>query len=182
MKRKSAKELLIESFLQLAEHKPVDKISIKEITDNCGYSAATFYRQFKDKYELIAYDYSTKVQRLIDRMDEKNYSFEDMVADGLLLYAKQKSYLVNLLLHTRGLDAFRYHMVEINYNFLSQRLLKCKGTAQLEESEEIYIRLYCTGCVAIVSDWLLGKYLMQSKDLAQLLVRSLPLYLQQYFY
>ena len=27
---------------------------MKDITDNCGYSPATFYRQFKDKYDLPA--------------------------------------------------------------------------------------------------------------------------------
>ncbi|MBE5925322.1 MAG: TetR/AcrR family transcriptional regulator [Lachnospiraceae bacterium] len=30
-------------------------IFIKVITENCGYSSATFYRQFKDKYDLIAW-------------------------------------------------------------------------------------------------------------------------------
>ncbi len=42
MKRKSTKELLAESFRELAEKKPVDKITIHEIVDNCDYSMATF--------------------------------------------------------------------------------------------------------------------------------------------
>lgn len=54
MKRKTAKEILTASFQELAEKKSVDKITIQEIVDNCGYSPATFYRNFKDKYDLIA--------------------------------------------------------------------------------------------------------------------------------
>ena len=53
MKRKTAKEILADSFRELAEQKTVDKITVKDITENCGYSTATFYRQFKDKYDLI---------------------------------------------------------------------------------------------------------------------------------
>ena len=35
VKRKSAKELLGESIRELAESRPVDKITIQEIVDNC---------------------------------------------------------------------------------------------------------------------------------------------------
>ena len=51
MKRKTAKEILAESFIELAQTKKIDKITVKDITDNCGYSSATFYRQFRDKYD-----------------------------------------------------------------------------------------------------------------------------------
>lgn len=54
MRRKTSKEILAESFRELADIKPIDKITIKDIVDNCGYSPATFYRQFKDKYDLVA--------------------------------------------------------------------------------------------------------------------------------
>ena len=46
MKRKTSKEILAESFREVAEKKNIDKITVKDITDNCGYSPATFYRQF----------------------------------------------------------------------------------------------------------------------------------------
>ena len=49
MKRKTAKEILTASFQELAAGKSIDKITIQEIVDNCGYSPATFYRNFKDK-------------------------------------------------------------------------------------------------------------------------------------
>ena len=51
MKRKTAKEILAESFRELAE----------EIADNCEYSPATFYRHFRDKYDLIAWDYAGRI-------------------------------------------------------------------------------------------------------------------------
>ena len=57
MKCKTAREILAESFREVAETKPIDKITIRDIVDNCGYSPATFYRQFSDKYDLIAWDY-----------------------------------------------------------------------------------------------------------------------------
>lgn len=53
MRRKPAKEILAESFRELAETIPIDKITIKDIVYNHDYSPATFYRYFKDKYDQI---------------------------------------------------------------------------------------------------------------------------------
>ena len=58
MKRKTTKGILAESFRELAEGQSVDKITVQEIVDNCDYSTATFYRHFKDKYDLIAWNYA----------------------------------------------------------------------------------------------------------------------------
>ena len=65
MKRKTAKEILAESFRELSALKSADKITIKDIASNCGYSTATFYRNFKDKYDLIAWDYARKYMSVL---------------------------------------------------------------------------------------------------------------------
>ena len=46
MKRKSAKEILADSFRELAERKSIAKITVNDVVRNCGYSPSTFYRQF----------------------------------------------------------------------------------------------------------------------------------------
>ena len=42
MKRKTAKEILADSFRELMERKSADRITVRDITGNCGYSMATF--------------------------------------------------------------------------------------------------------------------------------------------
>jgi len=69
VKRKTAKELLAESFRELAQDRDIDKITVQNIAKNCGYSIATFYRQFRDKYDLIAWDYARDVQLLLEQAD-----------------------------------------------------------------------------------------------------------------
>ena len=57
MERKNTKEIIAESFQEVAEQKNVDKITISDIVANCGMSSATFYRHFRDKYALITWIY-----------------------------------------------------------------------------------------------------------------------------
>ena len=69
MKRMTAKELLAESFRELAKTKNINKITVKDITENCGYSVATFYRNFNDKYDLIAWAYSRDVEEIMKKVE-----------------------------------------------------------------------------------------------------------------
>ena len=45
--------VLAESLKSLAISKPIEKITIKEITDKAGVIRPTFYNHFQDKYELL---------------------------------------------------------------------------------------------------------------------------------
>ena len=45
--------LIAASFKELAEKHPIEKITIKEITDRAGVIRPTFYNHFQDKYELL---------------------------------------------------------------------------------------------------------------------------------
>ena len=45
--------VLAESLKELAATRPIDKITIKEITDRAGVVRPTFYNHFQDKYELL---------------------------------------------------------------------------------------------------------------------------------
>jgi probable dihydroxyacetone kinase regulator len=51
--KREVKVLLAESFKGLVLEKPVEKITIKEITDGAGVIRVTFYNHFQDKYELL---------------------------------------------------------------------------------------------------------------------------------
>ena len=51
--KKAMEVLLAESFKKLVTEKPIEKITIREITDGAGVIRVTFYNHFQDKYELL---------------------------------------------------------------------------------------------------------------------------------
>ena len=53
MEKNKTKEALAVSFKELVLTQPIEKITIKEITDRAGVIRATFYNHFQDKYELL---------------------------------------------------------------------------------------------------------------------------------
>ena len=77
MKKKSTKELLAESFLELAEKKPINKITIANIVENCEVTQPTFYRYFKDKYDMIAWIYARLAGQFISKIGQDGYVWKD---------------------------------------------------------------------------------------------------------
>ncbi|MBR1455952.1 MAG: TetR family transcriptional regulator [Oscillospiraceae bacterium] len=182
MIRKTAKELLADSFRELAQTKAFDKITIKEITDNCGYSPATFYRQFRDKYDLIAWAYSRDLERITEQIAYNEASWRQTLSDAANYYSDHKEYLANLLLHTTGYDAFVRNMTAINYASLKQAVLKSAGTSELDRKTEMLIRLYVFGTVQLSCEWIVGHDQESPQLLAEVYEQALPEPLRQYLY
>ena len=180
MKRKTAREILAESFRELAQDKSIDKITVRDITVNCGYSQATFYRQFKDKYDLIAWAYAQGVAQIMSKIGKDGYTWKQTLIDGAKGFQDDRAYLSNLLQHTEGHDSFIRYMSEINYDALRQHVLKVSGKEELPESVTMYIRLYCLGTVSLACEWILGKYQASSEELSEVFENSLPLPLHPY--
>ena len=180
MKRKTAKEILSDSFRELAESRPVDRITIQEIVDNCGYSPATFYRNYKDKYDLIAWDYAQGTARIMKRIGTDGYAWKQTLTDGAFRYDEEREYLTNLFAHTTGHDAFIRYMTEINCEALRKHLLEVSGKEQLDEKTEMLIRAYCHGTVNLTCEWILGKYSARPEEIAEVYEQTLPVPLRQY--
>lgn len=54
-------QMLAESFKDLALRMPIDKITIKQITDSAGVIRPTFYNHFQDKYGLLEWIIRTEI-------------------------------------------------------------------------------------------------------------------------
>ena len=50
----ATKQALEASLKRMMLKKPLDKITIRDITEDCGISRMTFYYHFKDIYDLVA--------------------------------------------------------------------------------------------------------------------------------
>ena len=180
IRRKTAREVLAESFRELAQTRTVDTITVRDIIDNCGYSAATFYRQFHDKYDMIAWEYAQRVSAIMSKVGRDGYSWRQTLLDGALLFDQEREDLTNLLCHTSGHDAFIRYMAEINFDALKGLILKTSGREALDRRLDMCVRVYVLGTVSLTCEWILGKYPVLPQALADVFEKTLPLPLHEY--
>jgi len=182
LKRKTAKEVIAESFREVAERKNIDKITVKDITDNCGYSSATFYRQFRDKYDLIAWDYTRELERILSGVNGSKTEWQNTLRRAALFFQERKAYLSNLFLHTGGLESFTAYMEEVHYQNMKDIVEKASGNQPIDTLTEMYIRLYVLGTVRFVCEWVQGKYQATSEELAMVFEQTFPAPLYNYLW
>ena len=182
MKRKTTKELLAESFLELAQKKRIDKITITEITDNCGMSQPTFYNHFKDKYDLIVWIHTSRVSEVMGRIDDKSYLWKDTLLDGARYYYDNREFIKNALKHTSGQDSFIEYVRKRNTEFLKAEVQKKLMTEHIPDEIMGMIEVYVYGTVQYMLEWLISDMHLTPEQVAAIWEKSLPAPLRQYLY
>ena len=127
---------LIDSFKELALTVPVEKITIKEITDKAGVIRTTFYNHFQDKYmlmeKLFYEDIIKPVKPLLDN---------DMVDETLLLIFKnlqKEKALYTRLSHTSGQNSFEQIIRGLIRDMLIDYMNQRTSPAQLQLIRQKY--------------------------------------------
>lgn len=93
---------IITAFCQLYEHKPIEKIYVKDVIAKAGYNRSTFYEYFSDIYELLSYIENDVIQYIKAGINDTPHTQIDLVH---LLSAKE-DYL-KVLLGSYGVVRFQ---------------------------------------------------------------------------
>lgn len=72
----STKEALADSLLKLLSKRSFDKITVKDIVEDCGVNRQTFYYHFHDIYDLVEWIF----QDAAARVAQKNLDYDDWTA------------------------------------------------------------------------------------------------------
>ena len=180
MQRKTTKEILAESFKELAEKKPINKITIADITGNCGMTPPTFYRYYKDKYDMISWIYMTGLQKITEQIGCDGYGWQDAVRDIGRFRVENRSYALNAIKHTRGRDAFAGTMGQIHAEALTNVVQKSFPGKELPLDIVTMIKVFSYGVCRLSIEWLLDPPPLTPEKCAELSANCMPEGLKPY--
>lgn len=138
--------LLASSFKEIAAQKPIEKITIKEITDMAGVIRPTFYNHFQDKYELL--EWIVK-EELIFPMKPliKEKHIKEAVTDSMNVMLSEKVFYTNAN-KLSGQNSFR----EILFMAVKELLLSFIVKEEFEKSIP-YKWLTADVLASFISEW-----------------------------
>jgi probable dihydroxyacetone kinase regulator len=172
--RQTTKELIAASFMELANTKPIDKITVREVAANCGITTVTFYNHFRDKYELLIWIYVNQAVNIMKKTNADGYSWRDTLYDVIHFFSENRKFLLNALRHTSGHDSFSSHMEQINIDIITGEVKKSLGSRPLTTELDYDIRIFCYGTIRLVFDWLTSEKPIPPDEIAQIMEKSLP--------
>lgn len=170
------KRALEQSLKNLLLKKPLNKITISDITEDCGINRMTFYYHFKDIYDLVEWACMEDASKALS--EKKTH---DTWQEGLLqiYYAvrENKPFIMNVY---RCVDR---EQVERYLKPLADQLLmdvveeQAAGMTVREEDKAFIARVYSYAFVGLMLDWI-GD---DMKEEPEQLVQKLSLVLEDTF-
>ena len=176
------KEIFAESLKKLSAKKSFEKISVKDIVNDCGLSKTTFYNHFRDKYDLAAWIYSTDAEKIINRVNFIDYSWKNTLIDWIIYSIENKNFLKNLILNTSGQDSFINYVANVNIKILSNYVKRSQNIENLPTDIEISVKVYCYGTVCMLCEMILKDLPIPTEDFIKFLENALPESLKKFLY
>lgn len=180
--RPDTKFFLAESFKELSQKKSVDKITVKEISKNCGLTAQTFYNYFHDKYELMAWIYSKSIEDIVKKIGKDDYTLKNSVSEVVKYFFDNRKFLKNLMMNTSGQNSFITYVTKFHVKVLLDYIKRSPKFEKLSSDMEIFVKVYCYGIVCTLCEFLIEPLKISEDELVKIFVNAIPEPLKKFFY
>ncbi len=141
------------SLKKLLLHKPLDKITINDITTDCGISRMAFYYHFKDIYDLVEWVCVEDGKRALQ--DKKTYdTWQEGMCQIFEAVLENKPFIMNVY-RCVSRDKIESYLYKLTFGLIADVVEeKCVGSSVAEEDKAFIAEFYKYGFVGMMLDWI----------------------------
>ncbi len=147
------KQALEASLKKLLVQKPIDKITINDLTTDCGISRMSFYYHFKDIYDLVEWVCVEDGKRALQ--GKRTY---DTWQEGILqifeAVLENKPFILNVY-RSISREKIENYLYKLTFDLIAAVVdEKCVGSGITKEDKEFIAEFYKFGFVGIMLEWI----------------------------
>lgn len=147
------KKLLADSLKKLMAIKPLNKISVYEIAEDCGVNRQTFYYHFHDIFDLLDWMFREEARELFKDRDGTLSLGEGLL--GLLEYIRINEAACLCALHSMGHKHLRNFLHEgVGHIILSMVNEHSSGLNVSEKHKFFIAHFYTVSFAGFIENWL----------------------------
>ena len=141
------------SLKKLLLKKPVDKITINDLTEDCGISRMAFYYHFKDIYDLIEWACLEDGKRAL--ADKKTYStWSEGLEQIFEAVLENKPFILNVY-HSVSQKKIESYLYKLTYDLLEGVVEEqAAGMSVRPEDKAFIANVYKYAFVGLMLDWI----------------------------
>ncbi|WP_040192266.1 TetR/AcrR family transcriptional regulator [Clostridium culturomicium] len=160
------KRALEASLKNMLLKKPLDKITINDITDDCGMNRMTFYYHFKDIYDLVEWSCEEDASRALN--GKKTY---DTWQQGLLqifnAVLDNKPFIMNVY-RSVSREQVELYLYKITYKLLIDVVEdQAQGMKVKEVDKKFIANFYKFAFVGLMLDWIKDDMREKPEDIVE---------------
>lgn len=144
---------IIDSFWQLLDEKPYNKITVKNIIERCQVNRNTFYYHFQDIPDLLERIVKQEADKIIKNHNQFE-SFGDCITPLIQITLSRKNAILNIY-HSVHRDIFLNHLNRMTLYFVEKYInILTKDLPMYPHDKDLLIRFYKSALIGIFLDWL----------------------------
>lgn len=171
MQKKLTKQLIWEAFYELSATIPFEKLTVEKIVSHSGVSKATFYRCFRDKYDVLNYNSLAIAERLIGWRPCKDW--RDFLLCMFREIERERDYYRRAF-KILGQNSHSRFLFEYSYGVVKKCYLTTNKREEVTKEEHYMISQYCHGCVETLADWLQDASGLSVEEMADIFYYVMP--------
>lgn len=147
------RKAIMDSCIRLLEERSVDRITVKDIVEDCGINRNTFYYHFEDLPSLIMEIIREDADRIMHD-DTQPDSFRACMENAISFVLRRRSVALHLY-RSSNRDVFMRYLLQICRHVVSRYVDKACGDLPVPESDRrLIIQSYACECFGGVISWL----------------------------
>ena len=147
------KRALEQSLKNLLLKKPITKITISDIADDCGINRMTFYYHFKDIYDLVEWSCLEDAKKALE--EKKTH---DTWQEGFLqifeAVKENKPFIMNVYNHVDRAQVEKYLTPLVDNLLMGVINEESKNISVRDDDKEFIARIYSYIFIGIMLDWI----------------------------
>lgn len=149
----TTKRALAASLKKLLLKKPLDKITVIDIVQDCEVNRQTFYYHFRDLYDLVEWSLIDEASKALSGM--KTYSTWQQGFLQIFEYVLENRPLFLNAYHSINREQVERYLYEVTYNLLIGVVAEqAAGMSVREEDKKFIADFYKFAFVGLMLDWI----------------------------
>lgn len=169
--RDKTKKKIASSMMDLLKKKPIDKITITDITVNCNMSRQVFYRYFVDKYELINWMYEEDCGSVIYTGEEK-FSLKSWIEYILNILEEKKNFYIHAIQNDSG-KTFE-NIILNKTRFYLTNIIKYKTSSELTKQLKFLVEMTSRSLIDMIILEIQNELPVKKEILLDWLINGIP--------
>ncbi len=170
-KSEHTKLMFASSIKECMKTTSVENITIKQIVDTCNSTRQTFYRNFKDKYDLINWYFDRILLESFAEMGSGTTIYEGLVKK--FNYIKKESIFFAVGFRSDDANALKQHDFEMIFQFYIDLIEEKSHQVPSKEITDL-LEMYCQSSVYMTVKWVLEDMPISPEKLAKLMIDAMP--------
>lgn len=141
------------SLKKIMNKKSLTKITINDITDECGINRMTFYYHFRDIYDLIEWIFIRNIEKVLE--DKKTYDTWQCGVLNILKAIEENKHFILGVYNFIDREQIEHYLYKIVYNLIINVIEeKCVNMVIEDEQKKFIGDFYKYALVGVILNWI----------------------------